>query len=245
MPKKETTKKIVKTKTAAKPKKKAVKTEKKKVEKKEEKPKVEKKIEKPKEEKIDLKEETMLVPNDDYLSSGIHIGTKHSTTLMKKYVYKVREDGLCILNVQLIDKKIKEVSDLINKFKPEEILISSRRDIGMKPIKLLGMATGIKTITGRYLPGTLTNPNYKDYYEPKVVMVTDVWHDRTLLLDAVKTGAAIIALANTNNNAADVDLIIPCNNKGKKSVALIYWIIAREYCKAHNIKFEYTLDQFV
>ncbi|MFA5405884.1 MAG: 30S ribosomal protein S2 [Candidatus Nanoarchaeia archaeon] len=189
-------------------------------------------------------ESRMLAPNDTYLSAGVHIGTKFRSKSMSDYIFKVRPDGLAILNVEKIDERLRDINNYLTNFKPSELLIVCKRDNATKPLKLLSMATGIKTITGRYLPGTMTNPNYDDFIEPKVVIITDVWYDKQALTDAVKSGAVVIALCNTNTAISNVDVIMPCNNKGHKSLSLVYWIIARDYCKANGLPFNYTLEQF-
>ncbi len=192
-----------------------------------------------------IKEEGMLVPSDDYLSAGVHIGTKRKNKFMSKFIYKIRPDGLAIFNVQKINERLKIISDYLSKFKPEEILFVCKRDSGFKPLKMLNHATGIKVITGRYLPGTLTNPNNDGFFEPKVVVVTDVWHDKQALTDAVKSGAVIIALCNSNSSINKVDVILPCNNRGHKSLALIFWIIAREYTKVKGLPFNFSKESFI
>ena len=189
--------------------------------------------------------EKTLVPSDDYLSSGVHIGTKNKNKVMKDYIYKIRSDGLAIFDVQKIDDRLRTIGQYLAKFKPEEILIVCKRDNGAKPLKMLKLATGINTVTGRYLPGTLTNPNNDYFMEPKVVMLTDAWYDKQALIDATKSGAVIISLSNSNSNLINIDISLPCNNRGHKSLALIYWIIAREYAKANKIKFEFEQEKFV
>jgi len=197
------------------------------------------------EKKVKAPVENTLVPSDDYLSSGVHIGTKNKSKLMSDYIYKIRSDGLAIFDVQKIDERLRTIGQYLAKFKPEEILIVCKRDNGAKPLKMLSLATGIITLTGRYLPGTLTNPNNDYFMEPRVVMLTDAWYDKQALIDATKSGAVIISLCNSNSNLTNIDVALPCNNRGHKSLALIYWIIAREYALANKMKFEFEKEKFV
>lgn len=192
---------------------------------------------------VKAKEQT-LVPDDNYLKSGIHIGIKNKSKFMQEFVYKVRPDGLSIFDVKKINDRLRMISDYLCKFKPEEILVVCKRDNGHKPLKIFGLSTGINTITGRYLPGTLTNPNNEYFIEPKVVVITDTWYDKQVVKDAANSGAVLIALCNTNTVPANIDIVMPCNNRGSKSLGLIYWIIAREYCKKRKKKFDYTVEQF-
>jgi len=181
------------------------------------------------------KEEQFLVPQDQYLKAGIHIGTKFKTKYMEKFIYKTRSDGLSILNLQQIDKRIKITVNMFSQYAPEDIMIVSRRENAWKAVKAFGKVTGCKFFAGRYPPGSLTNPQLERYIEPKVILVTDPWPDRNAIVDAIKTGVPVIALCDTNNQSNNIDLVIPCNNKGKKALGLFFWIVAREYLTKKGI----------
>jgi|TARA_Y100000310_G_C20686631_1_gene819417 small subunit ribosomal protein S2 len=176
-----------------------------------------------------VKEEKFLVPQDTYLKAGIHIGTKFKTKYMSKFIYKTRPDGLSVLNLQKIDERIKVAVNLLAQFEPEDILIISRRENAWKSVKAFGKVTGCQFFAGRYPPGVLTNPELDNFMEPKLILVTDPWPDRNVIEDAIKIGIPVIALCDTNNQSNNLDLVIPCNNKGKKSLGLFFWILAREY----------------
>tara|TARA_Y100000310_G_scaffold226034_1_gene228119 strand:- start:7019 stop:7621 length:603 start_codon:yes stop_codon:yes gene_type:complete len=176
-----------------------------------------------------------LVANDTYLKSGIHIGTKFRTKYMEQFIYKTRPDGLSVLNLQKIDERIRVCTTFLSQYAPEDILIVSRRENSWKPVNLLGKLTGMKVFAGRYPPGILTNSNLESYIEPKVLLVTDSWPDRNAVKDAVNIGIPVIALCDTNNQSNNIDLVVPCNNKGKKSLGLFFWILAREYLTKRGI----------
>ena len=193
-----------------------------------------------------MAEKKLLVPNDTYLKAGIHIGTKFKTKYMEEFIYKTRPDGLSVLNVQKIDERVRILAQFLAQYKPEEILVASRRENGWLPVKMFGKLTGAKVFAGRYPPGTLTNPQLKHYLEAKVILITDPWPDRNVIKDALKMGVPILALCDTNNQANDLDLVVPCNNKGKKSLGLLFWILTKEYLTLRDqIKdFKYTIEDF-
>jgi small subunit ribosomal protein S2 len=196
-----------------------------------------------------MSEHALLVPTEDYLKSGIHIGTKFKTKYMEKFIYKTRPDGLTVLNIQQIDERIKLASEMLSKYAPEDILIVSRRENGWKAVKQFGKMTGAKVFAGRYTPGLMTNPSLRNFIEAKVVLVVDAWPDKNAVIDSFKTSVPVIALCDTNNNANYIDLVVPCNNKGKKSLGLLFMILTQRYMlNRHMIKkledFKATMQDF-
>jgi len=200
----------------------------------EEKKKVEKTAKKNELDSLDLKKhdaENLIADTNLFLSSGVHIGMKFKNKLMEKYIYKTRSDGLNVLNVQMISDRTKIAGQFLAKFEPQEILVVGRKGVAKKTLEKFSELTGIKVMPGRYLPGIMTNPNYEEHYEPKVLIVTDPWQDKNSLHDALKIGIPIVGLCDTSTTPNDIDVIIPCNNKSPRSTGFIYWLLAREYLR--------------
>lgn len=193
--------------------------------------------------------EEYLIPLDNYLKVGLHIGTKFRTKYMEPFIYKVRSDGLAVMNVKKIDERIATAAKFISQFEPKDILVVCRRENGWKSVKLFSKLTGVRAIAGRYRPGMLTNSNLDNFSETKLMIVIDPWPDKNAVLDAVKVGVPVIALCDTNNEANNLDLMIPCNNKGKKSLGLLFWVLAKEYLKNRGLiksedEIKISLDEF-
>ncbi|MFA6073505.1 MAG: 30S ribosomal protein S2 [Candidatus Woesearchaeota archaeon] len=193
-------------------------------------------------------DESLLIANDDYLKSGIHIGTKFRTKYMENFIYKTRPDGLSVLNVQKIDERIKMAANMLSCYEPKDILIVCRRETGWKAVKLFAEITGCKFFAGRYPPGVLTNPSLKNFIEAKIILVADAWPDKNAVEDALKIGIPVIALCDTNNQANNIDLVMPCNNKGKKSLGLVFYLLAKTYAEKRKLlsaeEFKYKLEEF-
>lgn len=196
-----------------------------------------------------MAEETFLVPTNVYLKAGIHIGTKFQTKYMERFIYKTRPDGLAVLNLQKIDERIKTAANMLSAYNPEDIIVVSRRENGWKAAKAFGKTIGCRVYSGRYPPGILTNPKLETFTEAKVLLATDAWPDRNPINDAIKIGVPVIALCDTNNQANNIDLVVPCNNKGKKSLGLMFYILSKEYLKGRGIiksdeEFKLTIEDF-
>jgi small subunit ribosomal protein S2 len=179
--------------------------------------------------------ETKLTTVDTYLKTGIHVGTKYRTKHMMPFVYKTRSDGLAVLDVQKIDLRLHLASQILAKYKPEDILFVCRRENGWAPLRFIEQMTGIKCFAGRYPPGILTNSNLENFIEAKIMVVVDAWADKNALADALNMGIVVIGLCDTNNQTNGIDFVVPCNNKGKKSLGLAFYLLAREYMLAKKM----------
>ena len=190
----------------------------------------------------------LLIPRKDYLASGICFGAKTKTKYMKEFVYKTRPDGLTILNLRKIDERIRIAAKFLARSK--NILVATRKKIAKNAAEKFGEAVNAKVFVGRFLPGTLTNPNCEYFYEADVVLITDPLTDKRALQEAVKARTPVIAICNSSNETKHIDLIIPANNRGRKSLALIFYLLAREILKERgeikkDEEFNFKLEDFV
>ena len=191
----------------------------------------------------------LLIDEDTFLTCGVHIGTKQKSRDMEPYVHKVREDGLRILNVNLTSEKIVEAADFLKEQEPKDVLVVSARQYGWKPAKKFANACGFQCIAGRFTPGRLTNPEMRTFIEPKIIILTDPAADAQAFREAINIKIPVIAMCDSNNLTNNVDLIIPGNNKGRRSLALIYWLLSREILRIRgelgaDEDLEETIDDF-
>lgn len=195
------------------------------------------------------KQKDTLVPLDKYLASGIHIGKSRKIEDMDKFVYKVRPDGLSVLDVSAIDERLGTAAKFLAQFPPEKVMVVSERDVGKKPAKKFAELIGAKAIVSRFMPGSLTNPDFEEHTEPEVLFIVDPGADNQALEEALKMNIPIVSLVNSNNMTQNIDLLVPANNRGKKSLALIFWILAREVLKErgdikNNSEFTEKVEDF-
>ena len=169
-----------------------------------------------------------LVPLEVYLAAGVHIGTHIGTKHMMKFVYKIRPDGLHILDVRQTDERLRIAAKFIARYDSSKIVAVSVRQYGHKPVQKFCSFVRCKAITGRILPGTFTNPQLEHYIEPELLIVTDPRSDSQALREAAKVGIPVVAFCDSDNKTDYVELIIPANNKGRKALALLYWLLARQ-----------------
>jgi small subunit ribosomal protein S2 len=191
---------------------------------------------------IELKEP--LIPVEEYLAAGIHIGTQQKSEDMKKFIYRVRGDGLYILDIRETDSRIKTAAKFLNQYEAPNILVVTSRQYGQYPAKKLADTIGAMSATGRFIPGLLTNPVLDGYIEPQVVVVTDPIGDAQVINEAVQCGIPVVALCDTNNMTKYVDLVIPTNNKGRKALSMIYFLLTREMLRLRGISTGLTPEDF-
>ena len=173
-------------------------------------------------------EADLLIPVEDYLGAGVHIGTQQKTKDMERFIHRVRTDGLYVLDVSQTDDRIRTAASFLANYDPEGILVASSRQYGQYPAETFADAVGARARTGRFIPGTLTNPNYRGYIEPDVVVVTDPIGDAQAVTEAITVGIPVIAMCDSNNLVSNVDLVIPTNNKGRRALSVVYWLLANE-----------------
>ena len=191
----------------------------------------------------------LLIDEDTFLTCGVHIGTKQKSKEMEHYVYKVRDDGLRILNVNMTSEKVVEAAQFLKDFDPKDVLVVSARQYGWKPATKFAESCGFECIAGRFTPGRLTNPEMRFFIEPKVIVLTDPAADAQAFREATNIKIPVIAMCDSNNLTTNVDIVIPGNNKGRRSLALIYWLLSREILRirgelAADEDLEETIDDF-
>jgi len=191
----------------------------------------------------------LLIPEDVYLTSGVHIGTQQKSADMKEFIFKVRSDGLYVLDIKKTDERIRVAAKFIARVEPARILIVSARQYGQKPAKTFGKAIGAMVVAGRFVPGSLTNPILPKFVEPEMLFVTDPAADEQALREALNVGIPIVGICDANNETKYVDLVIPSNNKGRRALATVYWLLTREVLKARgqlasDEDFKMTVDEF-
>lgn len=173
-------------------------------------------------------EEELLLPRDTLLSAGTHIGTRMKTRDMEQFIYRVRPDGLFVLDVKKTDERIRITAKFLARFEPSKIAVAAARLYAQEPVGKFCEVTGAVPIVGRFIPGLLSNPLYPDRIEPDVLIVSDPRADSQAVKEASSVGIPLIALCSTDNDFSGVDLVISTNNKGRRALAIIYWLLARQ-----------------
>jgi small subunit ribosomal protein S2 len=173
-------------------------------------------------------EETLLLPRDTLLSAGIHIGTRMKTLDMEPFIYRVRPDGLFVLDVKKTDDRIRVTAKFLSRYEQGKIAVAATRLYAHEPVKKFCQLTGAMPLIGRFIPGQLSNPQYSSRIDPEVIIVSDPRADAQAVKEASKVGIPIVALCSTDNEFSGVDLVIPTNNKGRRALAVIFWLLARQ-----------------
>jgi len=183
------------------------------------------------------------------LSTGIRVGTQVKTKFMKPFITKASPEGLYMLDLDTTLQRIETAAKFINRIGVENVIVCSGRQYANTPIEKFCEITGATKKLGRFMPGTLTNPSLPYYIEPKLVLISDPQIDDQAVTEATNAGIPVIGAANTDNLTSKLDLVIPANNRGRKSLATIYWLLARQILiekgeLKEDEKMKYEIDDF-
>jgi len=176
----------------------------------------------------ELKEVELLVPLEMYLVAGVRIGTRMKSVFMKRFIYGVRPDGLHLLDVQETDRRLRIAARFIARYEPSRVMVVSARQYGYRPVQRFCAFTGCVPLVGRFPPGALTNPKLPNYVEADLLIATDPRVDIQAISEAARIGIPVVAFCDTDSPIEYIDLIIPANNRGRKALALLYWLLARQ-----------------
>ena len=183
------------------------------------------------------------------LSTGIRVGTQVKTKFMKPFITKASPEGLYMIDLDLTLERIKIAAKFINRIDIKKVIICSGREYANTPIEKFCEVTGAIQMLGRFMPGTLTNPSLSYYIEPKLLLISDPQVDSQAITEATNAGIPVIGISNTDNITSKVDLVIPANNRGRKALATIYWLLAHGILVERgelkeNESLKYEIDDF-
>ncbi len=173
-------------------------------------------------------EAELLIERESYLSQGVHLGTRSQHQDMEDYIFHVKKNQLAVLNLEKTDEQIRNAAEFLSEYNPEDVLVVGRKEEAYRPINKFVEATGFEKIAGRFVPGTLTNPSSEGFMEPEVVMVTDPEEDAQAIEEAADINVPVVAIADSENNLDNVDVVVPANNKSESSLGLVLYLIADE-----------------
>ena len=176
-------------------------------------------------------------------STGIRVGTEVKTKFMTPFITKASPEGLYMLDLDITLSRIQTAARFIKKFDINRVIVYSGRSYCKTPIEKFCELTGAKIMLGRFMPGTLTNPSLSFYIEPQLIIISDPRVDSQAITEATNAGIPVIGIANTDNITSKLDLIIPANNRGRKSLATVYWLLAREILQDSKA-IKYEIDDF-
>jgi small subunit ribosomal protein S2 len=193
--------------------------------------------------------DNLLLPQEILLSAGVHIGTRIKTKDMEPFIYKVRPDGLFVLDMDQMNERIKMVAKFLSRMDLSKVVVASSKRYGRNPVEKFCEMLGCAPYLGRFTSGSFTNPNYAGFFEPTAVIVTDSLADQQIVEEASQIGVPVVALCSTDNSLRNVDLVIPVNNKGRRSLAIVYWLLVREIMRERGTlpasgEFGATIEDF-
>ena len=183
------------------------------------------------------------------ISTGIRVGTQVKTKFMKPFIATSSPEGIYMLDLDITLEKIKTAAKFINRIGTDNLIVCTGRRYAETPIEKFCEMLDAKKLLGRFMPGTLTNPSLPYYIEPKLILISDPQVDQQAITEATNAGIPVIGIANTDNITSKLDVIIPANNRGRKALATVYWLLVRQILiergeLKENEPMKYEIDDF-
>jgi len=191
-----------------------------------------------------MTEEELLIDREEYLKRGVHIGTKSQHKDMEDYIFHVKKNQLAVINLTKTDQQIREAGEFLSDYEPDTVLFVGRKPEATDAIEKLSDALGTDSMTGRFMPGSLTNPQSENFTEPEIIVTTDPEIDAQAIQEAADTNVPVISIADSENRLDDIDIVIPANNKGEKAIATVMYLLGQEYSQHRGLEFDFELNDF-
>jgi len=170
------------------------------------------------------------------LACSAHIGSKNISPTMSRYVWKRTTEGTHLIDLRKTWEKLVLAARVIVALENSDDVCAialttgntKQVPVAQRAVLKFSQYVNCRNIAGRYTPGTFTNRIQSNFFEPRLLVVSDPVKDFQPILESSYVNMPVIAMADVDSPTKNIDIVIPCNTRSKYSVALMWWMLARE-----------------
>lgn len=163
------------------------------------------------------------------LVADVYVGTPSLNHRMAPYVHsEMKEENYIIKPNKTWEKILLAARAICAIENPSDVYAIGCKPFTQRAVLKFAQYTRASSFASRFTPGAFTNQIQTCFREPRLLVVSDPKSDHQAILESSSVNIPVIAFCSTDSPLSHVDIVIPCNNTSANSIAVVWWMLARE-----------------